>query len=1582
MTQENDLLLSRLAVRLRDDKDQQVVGSGILYYNTSLKDKVYVLTAAHNLFYDSDAFGNPRTQIAVDILDLANSSYQTLFHQVDFDLVSPHSDRDVAVLLLNKSDIESITGPLPNIYSVRERLTINTFSLKGFPRATQGKEIACLNPTWVQKMAEVDKFQLQLTADYIDWAIGGFSGSGVFLQANNQLYLFGIFTRFRKEEKGKVIYCQYLDSINEVLRKNYQPTISFTYLGEHGINQAFFTSHIDAAIKNLGPRFNEQLNFRLPISYQFNDLAKDNKFRNRVLTAVDKWLTSYRSGQNEQEHIADVESGYRVLREEVISWAQQVSWKADEIIEVGSIKTNLSSLNSKAEETRRKLFDLQYEEMKKNPKKEDDYGYREPFQSEINRMSEVQRYNYQFLDELDNISFALSNCPRLLIQGEAGHGKSHLLGDIAKERISRDQPSLLVLGQQFKNGSSAWLNILNQLGLSCTKDELLISLNKIGQQIGSRVLFIIDALNEGAGKQIWPHELAGFISDISRYPHIGLALTVRTSYYQSIVPENLRQTDQITQVVHEGFKGNEYAALRLFCEHYGLRQPNFPILSPEFTNPLLLRLLCEGVKKSRQNELPASFQSVHTIFNYYLKAVCEKLSQKREEYRHRHHIIRKAIQEMARVIFERNDTRGIPIQQAIELLDDRYSDYRYLLGDLLLEGIFIQNVVADRDNEEAEFVYFAYERLGDFYMAEELIRPYSTPHEAKQAFESESTLGNLHDEYWHRSGILEALAILLPEKYGLEIFEVYDWAFEIQSEYSGVGANSELNRCLLESLKWRGPLHIDNDKLTNWLRSDKFDVDNNSWLFILTELTARHDHPFNSDRLHRILSHYTMAERDSWWQWHICFYSGEDDYGSAHPLRRLIEWAWQTSTPNEVDTETARLVGQTLAWVLSSTNISLRDQTTKAMVNMLEQQPDALVAVLEAFEQIDDLYIKERLFGVAYGCALRTKENTSLQKIAQYVFDRIFKNGNPPTHILLRDYARNTVEYALYKKVPIEVDETLVRPPYGSLMPTDIPAEAEMSDYEADRNSPDFKQKFKGYHNQIRFSVMDWDFGRYEVDSTLRDFIPYSFRVDNEYKNFLKTLTRKQRDLVKMLEKSIELKHLSKKNGRRLFAIDKENRLKEMLDQVDKQIVYAKKVIGDQLGSAEVHYFFETVLPHIESKYEDSDTRLVTLDTAPIKRWIVKRVFDLGYNSEIHGQYESSISHLSEDLAKGRSKVERIGKKYQWIAFYEAVGMVADNYMRKEDRWSDKSKPTYLQGAWQGFLRDVDPVFITRNEKLEKEINSGSNGDFIDTKPGWWEKDTYDHWNTISSNWAETIEDLPDPKHSIIKVDEQQREWLYLSGHLSWQQPKPLGAERYDRDRKEITWWVRSYIVYKKDKKRIIDHLNQQNLWGRWLPESYSANSSLFNRENYWSPASKENEREKWSTLQDTKYKVMITTSEAVGELSKDKSGAHFHYEMPCKKIFEGMHLQYAPKDGDFTNQLGEVVVVNPDYKGPLIRKETFQQFLQEKKLDVIWTIMGKKNDVKGDYSDRTGSTFRTISGVYSFNDENFAGTLRLLHRE
>jgi len=39
----------------------------------------------------------------------------------------------------------------------------------------------------------------------------------------------------------------------------------------------------------------------------------------------------------------------------------------------------------------------------------------------------------------------------LIIKGDAGNGKSHLLGDIAKTRIDGNLPTLLLLGQNLIN---------------------------------------------------------------------------------------------------------------------------------------------------------------------------------------------------------------------------------------------------------------------------------------------------------------------------------------------------------------------------------------------------------------------------------------------------------------------------------------------------------------------------------------------------------------------------------------------------------------------------------------------------------------------------------------------------------------------------------------------------------------------------------------------------------------------------------------------------------------------------------------------------------------------------------------------------------------------------------------------------------------------------------------------------------------------------------------------------------------------------------------------------------------------------
>lgn len=1466
MTSANDLLLSTCTTRLKDRESEAVIGSGLLYYHDSLKDNVYLITAAHNFYCDGDKFQMPRQKIVVEFFNGKSVSCYSSIKNINHKLVLPDTDKDLGILILERSEIEPLIGVLPMIEAVKERHNATQFVVKGFPNATAGLELATINPVWLQSMPGVEKFQLQLNENYSSWATGGFSGSGVFIHDKNKLYLFGIFTRYRAEERGKAIYCQFVHTVNQILEANYLPTIPFTFYSSDGLTPAFFQQQVNTAVKNLGPRYNEKLNFRLPVSLLFNDLVKDSIFKKRLQLAFDKWLSAkdHAYGIQRPESIADIEKAFNEIKKSAFIWLSGIGWEAEQVIDVAPILDAVSELNQKIEEKIDQLYELQREKEEAEAEKKRDYSYRPPFESEISRMRELRRVNNDFLDDIENISVELSNKPCLIMQGEAGCGKSHLLGDVASERNRNGKPTLLLLGQLFKSGQTAWQNTLSQLSLSCSKENFLAALNAIGKQIGSRVLLLIDALNEGAGKEIWPHELAGYIEDFKDYSYVGLALTVRSTYYQIVVPEQIRTDENITHTTHEGFKGNEYAALRLFAEHYGLEQPNFPLLAPEFSNPLFLQLICQGVKDAGLKKFPQGFQGVSALFDRYLKAIINNLIRRREEYRLRDHVIKSAIYKMAEVCFKQEHTRTIPLQDAVDLFDKEFPAYRHLLYDLLLENVFIQNVSRDyKNNRDMEVVYFAYERLSDYYMAEQLLKPYTTAAEIKEAFLPQNQLGRLIEEaVWSNRGIMEILSVLLPERFQLEIIEVYDWVFGKEHEDLLGNIEEWLNIFLLDSLKWRTAESIDDAKITQWLKNGNLYIDEHTWFNTLIELTAQVGHPFNSDRLHRILSRYKMPERDGFWLQYLRFYSGKDDQGNGFPVRRLIDWAWQKGLSEIVDRETARLTAQTLSWVLSTSNIALRDEVTKALVNLLEEQPEALITDLKAFRMIDDYYILERLYAVAYGCALRTSKDSSLLKIAQYVYNSIFKKGQPPKHILLRDYAKNIVDYAVYRRLKVKGDLSLIQPPYRSTMPTNIPSPEEMEAFELNRDTPGFKETDGHYHNQIKFSVMSWDFGRYTIESAFGDFSAVSFTAEDEYKSFLKCLSKNKREAVKFYHFFMEHQALYReKKGNFTYHLGEES-YNDMMDSMDRQIEHWSKTIESLLSKEENAFFCERVRPHIENLQRQKSKSFREFDTEPIKRWIVQRIFELGYDIKLHGAYDRSVSNYNDRMG---NKIERIGKKYQWIALHKAVAMVADNFKVKEERWSKKSRLRIYPGPWHGHLRDIDPAFTTKKRSEDDEYE-----DITITEPEtkWWIDERYDYWSRPASEWVNTIEDLPNPAAVIQQKDPSGLEWVYLKASIHWREPKPIGKDRYKTCRKEIWYLLQACLVKKRDRQKTVDWLTGQNFWGRWMPESHSANLSLINRENYWSEASKENDAESWKALEGSNIKVMVTTSEAVGEMS------------------------------------------------------------------------------------------------------------------
>lgn len=1564
MNNSNDNLISAITVRLRKNSSSNLtIGSGVLYYEKSLSDKIYVLTASHCLFEDQDSFQKPFENLFIDVYDPSNDAYVSILQQIDENFLFKDGERDVAILVLNKEQIDKINPNVPTIGVVQERQSFSSFTIKGFPQATKGKELDVIQAVWKQNMTETKRFQLQLNADYSEHNIDGFSGAGVFLEAGEEIYLYGIFTRFRPEEKGKVIYCQYIESINDHLKINFLPPIFYTYLGNNGLIPAFFSTQIEKAIKNLGPRFNEKLNFETPIVNVFDCISKNEGFYARITKIVDDWLTerSYRS-QKSNPYLVEIETELEIIRKQFKDWIIELYRSVSIQVLISNFVERIRLFNNKVSDKTHELYGLirENKDLKlKNPNL---------FDTELSRLREIEKFNYNFLDDIGDLDVNLANHPTLIIQGDAGCGKSHLLGDIASQRKDQNLPTLLLLGQHFNKTDTVEKNILNQLGLECSFNDLMVSLNDIGIQINTRVLILIDAINEGAGADFWKSQIAGFIHEVKKYPAIGLVLTIRSTYFHDIIPDHFKSDSNITIITHEGFKGNEYEALKLFCEFYNLKLPNIPILNPEFRNPLFLHLICEAVKDLPDKSFPKGFNGISKTYNLYKQSLNKRFEEKRQEYKLRN-IVSKAIESIALACFK-SEYGQLTIEEAFNVFDRDFPNYPYLLSDLIEESVLIKNRTEYNDPPK-DVLFFSYQKLADFYMAEELLKPYFTKEEILNAFSNNVEFKKIIKHHqWTYRGIIEIFSVLLPEKYDIEILEVIDFFIDKNVDkgrrtHEKIYTYNEFTRLVLDSLKWREVNNKSDKKITKWLEKNGSNFDYKEWFYSLNELATIPNHAFNSDRFHKILMRNPMPQRDGFLQNYIRGYNKYDDDGVAFPIRRLIDWAWSPNVSHNADSETVRLAAQTLSWILSSTDIMLRDQVTKALVNLLEQQPDVLILILKTFDNVDDLYIKERLYAVAYGCILRTEHNASVKKIAEFTYEAIFKNGNPPVHILLRDYARNIIEYALYKNVGLFVDTDLICPPYNTKMPILPESEDDVKMYEVDYDSPDFKENHGSAQNAIYSSLLGFiaDFGHYIVETHVDDFASISFKEDENYKKYLKTLKNNQIGLVKLLHEYIKRENeLGNSSG---------NKVQKTI----KDIVISTKnlcldQLNNQLNQEELNYLIETIIPYFERNMKGGN-----FNPYPVRYWIVKRVFELGYDRKLHGEYDSIASNYS---FRSENKIERIGKKYQWIAFYEIMAMLADNYKLKN--WlTSGDKYHFYEGPWQLSIRNIDPTYITKNKEEEEE-----RGFLHKREREWWEDDKYEHWNCPDSEWVSTLNDLVNPQKVIQRKDDNNTEWLHLHHSIEWGEPKRIGKEKYDGRRKNIWYLIEGYLVKKTDKRKITNYLMDKNFWGRWMPEFRDDYSYLINREKFWSPAYLDTYRDRrkiWDTIRDTSYKVIVSTEAGNGGIENDKSGANGTYKIPCKYLFEGMNLQYAPIDGHLKNQNGETVVINNNHKGVLIKKNELSRFLKSKNLDIIWTVLGEKFSFT-DYKDEE-SYFKVPCGVF-WLDENgkMQGELKLYDRD
>lgn len=674
----------------------------------------------------------------------------------------------------------------------------------------------------------------------------------------------------------------------------------------------------------------------------------------------------------------------------------------------------------------------------------------------------------------------LINDPVLILEGDAGVGKSHLMADVVLRRKKEGQFSLLFLGQKFVTDEEPFTQIMKMLYFSGSSDELLEMLEAKAESTGHRIIIFIDAINEGHGLTIWHNNVRSFVDKIRQHPWLGLVLSIRTSYCDAILPREEFGYDFCVRAWHHGFGVNTQKAVKLYFKEYDILYPSVPLLNPKFKNPLFLHLFCEGMKNNGYRKIPDGVRGITSVMNLFFDGV-EKSLRGGKKYPSSIKIVEKAVRKFVEYTTKER-SHEMPIDMAANLLSDicpRIFTEGELLDCLVSEGVFSKNVFRRADGKYGECVYFTYERFENMLQAEYLIDELQFDDKALEEYVK------MVKSPYRVGGLLESLAILLPERRGVELYDTLSHFYTSKAVIYAV----------LYSLKWREENTIDSHLDTYFAEFMGEDQFRDRLFRTIIEIGFNTGNYYNANYLHRMLAPMLLADRDAMWipvLYHI--------YGSRdNIIEDIINWVWEEGDAAIIDEKSVELEATLLSWFLASTNRKLRDTATKALVQLLHNRIQLLTPLLEKFSKVDDPYIHERLYAVALGCAVRSKSKEHLDHLCQYIYSMIFNvEGEVYPHVLLRDYAREIIEYAISIGVALDVDLSRIRPPYYSSFDyKPVPVEEIRVIYDECREN---KESYGLYamltsmfteHTTVCSSY--GDFGRYTFQSALGNW-----RIDAE----------------------------------------------------------------------------------------------------------------------------------------------------------------------------------------------------------------------------------------------------------------------------------------------------------------------------------------------------------------------------------------------------------------------------------------------------------------------------------------------------
>lgn len=645
----------------------------------------------------------------------------------------------------------------------------------------------------------------------------------------------------------------------------------------------------------------------------------------------------------------------------------------------------------------------------------------------------------------------------LAIVGDAGCGKTFTLCKIS-EKLCKKENAYLLFGTDFSASEMPLETILRKFKWKPSNSFDL--LNDKMQKEGKFAIFIIDAINEGAGMYFWQEKLPTLLNQIRKWSRIKIIVSIRK---QAVQTDVMNETiEGFTRLSIPGFR-DVREAVKKFFEHYNIDKDidDFNQIQ-SFSNPLFLKIFCEAYSEAYYGD--SKSPNIIEIYKSYI-------------YK-RNHLVSVGADVDPRMNYTKclldkiayyslwNLQCGDVSREKVKSYSYHLCPYRMWSNDLLNNTLKANLLMEYKTYDGKEWITFEYDSMGDYLKANVLLKHKDDDY-SKLKFMCR-LIDFTHTEY---QTFIDSTKIFNFIKAFLSI-----WNPPVRLWHQKDIINGKLTRLFIESLAFR---NVTNDLMqTDGTIMEEILDANPHYLQpdVFINLLESHNESVISEFHQKLLS-MRMSERDTIWS-----ASANSFYYIDDELKRL----WNNNGINKK----SLLVFE--VWLLSASYPSVRFPALRHIVNQLEETDtvDEVLYLMSVFKDVNDPYVLQGLYAAIYGYIVR-KRNCNLS-ISKVIVEMLYpKHGQAPNDFVLRHWTLKILEWQRH----LSCDDTYwkaAQPPYDP--PISNP-------YENIPNE-DIPEDFFGTNHgadSLHRSLFVWDFYRYTMGGNTSDDLDKFIGKDDKH---------------------------------------------------------------------------------------------------------------------------------------------------------------------------------------------------------------------------------------------------------------------------------------------------------------------------------------------------------------------------------------------------------------------------------------------------------------------------------------------------